>query len=116
MERLEERLVMEEINLDLFNKYSEKFKEEKLNLERSLLKTQKKVSNLEQCVKILMDYIANLPSSWTLMSYRDKQLLQFLLFPDGIRYNKKNNECRTTRINSVFSYIAHLVLDLAEIK
>lgn len=116
MERLEERLVMEEINLDLFNKYSEKFKEEKLNLERSLLKTQKKVSNLEQCVKILMDYIANLPSSWTLMSYRDKQLLQFLLFPDGIRYNKKNNECRTTRINSVFSYIAHLVRDLAEIK
>ena len=36
IEKKMERLVMEEINLDLFNKYSEKFKEEKLNLERSL--------------------------------------------------------------------------------
>ncbi len=115
-ERLEERLILEEINLELFNKYSEKFKFERMELEKNFIKSQKRVSNLEHCINIVMDYISKLPSSWALMAYKDKQLLQFLLFPEGIRYNKKNNECRTSKINSVFYYIARLVRDMAEIK
>lgn len=116
LERMEERLVNEELTLEIYSKHSLKLKQERLDLEKSLIKNQKRVSNLEQCVNIIMDYIANLPSSWALMAYKDKQLLQFLLFPEGIRYSKKNNECRTTKINSVFSYISGLVRDLAEIK
>jgi site-specific DNA recombinase len=115
-ERLEERLILEEINLELFNKYSEKFKTERVELEKNFIKSQKRVSNLEQCVNVVLDFASKLPSSWALMAYKDKQLLQFLLFPDGIRYSKKNNECRTTKINSVFSYISQLVRDMAEIK
>jgi hypothetical protein len=30
--------------------------------------------------------------------------------------SKKINQCRTTKVNSVFTYIAHLVRDMAEIK
>jgi site-specific DNA recombinase len=116
LERMEERLINEELTLELFSKHSLKLKQERLDLEKSLIMNQKRVSNLEQCVNIIMDYIANLPSSWALMAYKDKQLLQFLLFPEGIRYSKKNNECRTTKINSVFSYISGLVQDLAQIK
>jgi site-specific DNA recombinase len=116
LERMEERLINEELTLELFSKHSLKLKQERLDLEKSLIKNQKRVSNLEQCVNIIMDYIANLTSSWALMAYKDKQLLQFLLFPEGIRYSKKNNECRTTKINSVFSYISGLVKDLAQIK
>ena len=87
-----------------------------MGLEQNFTKSQKRVSNLEHCVNIVMDYISKLPSSWALMAFKDKQLLQFLLFPEGIRYNKKNNECRTSKINSVFYYIARLVRDMAEIK
>ena len=43
-----------------------------------------------------------------------RRLFQYLLFPKGIRY--KNNECRTSKINSVFYYITRLVRDVAEIK
>jgi site-specific DNA recombinase len=93
LERMEERLVNEELTLEIYSKHSLKLKQERLDLEKSLIKNQKRVSNLEQCVNIIMDYIANLPSSWALMAYKDKQLLQFLLFPEGIRYSKKNNEC-----------------------
>ena len=113
---MEERLINAELTLALFSKHTLKLKQERLDLEKSLIMNQKRVSNLEQCVNIIMDYIVNLPSSWALMAYKDKQLLQFLLFPEGIRYSKKNNECRTTKINSVFSYISGLVQDLAEIK
>jgi site-specific DNA recombinase len=45
---------------------------------------------------------------WLSADYFTKQQIQFLVFPEGISYNKKTDECRTTRINSVFSYIAHL--------
>ncbi|MBX3164831.1 MAG: recombinase family protein [Bacteroidetes bacterium] len=115
-ERLEERLINEELTLELYNKFSGKFREEIIALEKNLLQNQKRVSNLEHCVNIVLDFAANLPKSWTLMGFKDKQLLQFLLFPEGIRYSKKNNECRTTKINSVFSYIAHLVRDMGQIK
>ena len=116
LERLEERLINEELTLEIFNKFTEKLKQERLDLEKNLVKTQKRVSNLENCVNIIMDFAANLPKAWGLMAYKDKQLLQFLLFPEGIRYSKKINQCRTTKVNSVFTYIAHLVRDMAEIK
>ena len=116
LERLEERLINEELTLEIFNKFTEKLKQERLDLEKNLVKTQKRVSNLENCVNIIMDFAANLPKAWGLMAYKDKQLLQFLLFPEGLRYSKKINQCRTTKVNSVFSYIAHLVRDMAEIK
>ncbi len=39
--------------------------------------------------------------------YIAKQRIRFLLFPEGITYNKKTDECRTPRINSVFAYVAY---------
>ena len=41
LERLEERLILEEINLELFSKYSEKFKTERMELERNFVKKRK---------------------------------------------------------------------------
>ncbi|MDE3126030.1 MAG: hypothetical protein KGK14_10985 [Bacteroidota bacterium] len=32
---------------------------------------------------------------------------QYLLFPDGMMYNKKNNTVRTSGINTLFMAIAH---------
>lgn len=40
--------------------------------------------------------------------YETKQKLQYLLFPEGIVYNKKNDQCRTLRVNAVFGYILAL--------
>jgi site-specific DNA recombinase len=43
-----------------------------------------------------------------LADYHQKQQLQFLVFLNGIRYNRKKEESRTERVNSVFSYIVQL--------
>lgn len=40
--------------------------------------------------------------------YADKQQLQNLIFPEGMYYNRKNDQCRTPRINSVFAYMTAL--------
>lgn len=116
IDRLEERLILEEITLDLYNKYVPKLKLEILELEKALLKTSSRVSNLIDGVKKVMDLCGNLRKMWQLLPYKDKQIFQNLLFPKGIWYNKKTGECRTTEINSVFHYIAHLAGNLAKIK
>ncbi len=116
MERLEERLILEEINLDLYNKYIPKYKLEIVELERSMLKSNKQVSNLEEWVNKALDFCGKLPTVWHLLPYKDKQIFQNLIFPEGFTYNKKTGESRTTKINSVFLYIAQLMRDVAKIK
>jgi hypothetical protein len=39
-----------------------------------------------------------------------------LVFPDGIRYNRKKDESRTESVNSVFFYIAQLARVLGKEK
>ena len=45
---------------------------------------------------------------WNVGDYNKKQRLQFLLFPEGMSYNRINDECRTKRVNTVFLYISQL--------
>lgn len=64
LERLEKRLILEEINLGLYTKYSEKLKLERLEMENGLLKTAKRVSNLQECVKRALEFTSKLPTVW----------------------------------------------------
>ena len=43
--------------------------------------------------------------------YEEKVKIQYMLFPEGIYYNKKTNKCRTKKVSSVWSYIALLKQD-----
>ena len=114
--RLEERFIEEEVSADLYHKYLEKYTVEKKGLETSLLKASSQVSNLEECVDLAIAFASKMPFKWLSADYLAKQQIQFLVFPDGIRYNKKTDGCRTSRINVVFGYIARLMQDLTQQK
>ena len=43
-----------------------------------------------------------------------KQKLQYLIYPDGIMYNKENDSVRTTKVNILFSSIPLLARDLSK--
>lgn len=47
---------------------------------------------------------------------RRKQQLQFLLFPDGMSYSRKNDQCQTSRIDEVFLAIARHAHELTQNK
>ena len=47
-------------------------------------------------------------------SYTVKQKLQYLVFPDGILYDKENDTVRTERVNSLFLQIPLLARDIDE--
>jgi site-specific DNA recombinase len=45
-----------------------------------------------------------------------KQKIQKMIFPAGIAYDKKNDQCRTSKINWVFLWIARQQQDFADKK
>ncbi|TBO39779.1 hypothetical protein [Pedobacter kyonggii] len=104
--RLEQRYIEEEIGSELYRKYKVKYDKERDNIEQNLMKLTSQVSNLENCVDLAIKFATELPLKWHSGDYHTKQQLQHLLFPLGITYDKKTDECRTEEINSVFLYLA----------
>ncbi len=116
IDRLEERYIEEEINGDLYNKFFEKYRVEREDLERRILSASKKSSNLEKCVDITIQIASKIASSWHSSDYSTKQQIQSLVFPDGISYSKKKEEVRTKRINFAFAYVAYLQQNITQKK
>jgi site-specific DNA recombinase len=90
--KLEVRYIEEEINSELYNKFSEKYLLEKDELEGRILKASKKSSNLGNYIDISMEIASKMAEKWVLSDYVVKQKIQSLVFPDGITFSKKKEE------------------------
>jgi len=108
LDRLEERFIFEEITKEQYVKFSEKFKIERTELYKQIEKSTIKVSNLEKSVEDLISLASKLRILWSSSNYEGKVKLQNFVFPSGIRYFKKKDECLTEKTNPLFSYILHL--------
>ena len=91
--RLEERYIEKEIGGELYNKYHAKYKEEKREIEKNLTKLSRQVSNLDEGVGTAIKFTLELPLKWVSADYNTRKRIQYLLFPEGIRYSKKTDEC-----------------------
>ena len=106
MEKLELRFVESEITKELFEKYTAQYQREKEELLSEIGKSDFESSNFEKIIKKAIEISRNPLQLWHSIDYDDKQRLQFLMFPEGLMYNKENNTVRTFRVNNVFSLIA----------
>ena len=109
IEKLEERFVQGEIEPALFQKFSQKYQTERVELEKQLPETEFNSSNLFQIVEKGLEIAGNLSKTWALSRFDDKRKLQSLVFPEGILYNKQIDIVRTPRINSIFAPIPVLL-------
>ena len=73
-------------------------------------------SNLEKAVEKGLNIAENISQLWVSSDYYEKQQLQYLVFPEGMLYDKKNDTVRTNRINTLFREIAIQSKVLAETK
>ncbi len=105
--------MLEEITAEQYHKFVPKFKEEQYQILQQLEKSKAGGSNREKAAEKIMQLCMNLPSLWQQSNYTNKQKLQFLVFPDGIEYNRKKDQCRTLKVNPVFSYVADIAKVLA---
>jgi site-specific DNA recombinase len=55
---------------------------------------------------------SNLGGYWNNLDYQNKQNLQYLVFPEGIYFDKKTQGVRTEKVNSIFSAIGYVSKEL----
>lgn len=112
LERLEERYAFEEINRDIYDKFAGKLKVELNEIHQKQTLMNLKVSNPENLAEKILHYADNLREVWLSSDFNEKVKMQYLLFPEGIHYNKKKNECRTTKLDRVFGWTARQMGEL----
>lgn len=106
LDKIEERFVIGEIDRELYEKYSSKYKTELAAIEKEIIETESfDCSNLDLIINKAVDISENLSKIWHSGDYLTKQRVQYLVFPDGIRYDKKNDHVLTPKVNAVFSCI-----------
>jgi site-specific DNA recombinase len=101
LEKLEERFAYGEIDRNIFEKIGDKLKEEIRSLEAGFEEPKNKLSNPEKVIAQAVEICSNLSGLWVSGGYDQKVQLQNLLFPEGVLYDRGNDNYRTTKINLI---------------
>ena len=109
LEKLEDRYVLEgDITKEQYEKFSQKLKEEKAEIEKQMPKEQIRLSNLEKYLEFSLEMCQQLPAMWVSGDFHQRQKLQKLVFPEGVVYDKEKDSYRTPKTNAVFQLISSL--------
>ena len=114
LEKIEERYVTDEISLEIFDKFSKKYKEDIQKIDENLSKRGFESSNLEKAAVKGLKIAQNISQLWDSADFDNKRKLQLLVFPEGIMYSKQKDRVRTNRINSLFQSIPLLTMAFSE--
>ena len=102
LDKIEERYVTGELAKELYEKFELRYNKEMENIKSELEKSSFDSSNFEKVVEKCLSIAKNVSQLWISADFARKQKLQYLRFPEGILYSKKNNRVRTGRVNSLF--------------
>ena len=116
LEKIELKFINDQISEDLYQKHSKQINGEISQLTQELESTSISSSNLETAVDKCLSIAENISHTWVTARYENRQKLQRIVFPDGIMYNKQNDQVRTLRVNSLFAAIPLLTSVLEENK
>ncbi len=116
LEKLESKYINDQIDAALYQKHVEKVKAELAELTKESAQEEMSGSNLKMIVSKCLDIAGNLRQSWVSAGYDNKQRLQWLVFPEGMAYDKQKRAVRTFRVNSLFEAIPLLAGDSSKNK
>ncbi len=109
IENIEESYyVKRNMSEDAFNRFMPKYAEEKAGILKSINRCQTNKSNLVKYMETAVTISRKLATVWTSASINEKELLQRLVFPEGISYNLEKGQYRTEKVNAAFSLFASL--------
>ena len=89
---MEERFVLSEITKEQYDKFSSKYRDELSQLRKEIKAIAEMSSNLEKAVEKGLNISENISQLWISADYYEKQKLQYMLFPEGLLYDKKMTE------------------------
>jgi site-specific DNA recombinase len=102
---LEERFAFGEVERDIYERVSNKLKEELTQLDSSLASMQKELSNPVKFIEKSLEICSNLAVLWDSAECSHRKQMQELFFPEGILYDKKISGYRTQNVNAVLEVI-----------
>ena len=108
IDKLEERYVEDKVTEELYKKFAGKYGTERKKLLEELQSSPINASNLEKYIEFATKKVTEPALVWNHSNYREKQRLQKTIFPEGIYYNKENDQPRTTNFNPLFALVADL--------
>lgn len=104
------------ISPDVYSEFAEEAKSKIEAISKNIEELENNLSNPQELIDFTLRLACNLHEVWESGDFYQKQSLQNMLFPEGLRYDAKIEHYRTPKINSVFGYIAQLSKDLAQTK
>ena len=108
LDTIEERYAIGEIDRILYEKYQPKYEKECVDLNDQISRFGNYSSTLEKVQKYALDITLNLLTIWESSNLDGKKVLQNMLFPEGIYYNREKDLFRAKRANSFFTIIGVL--------
>ena len=108
IETIEERFALGEIEQSIYAKFKHKYQEEQDEIEQKIGAFGFSSSNLEKALKKITKYSSKLSNIWDSTDLVNKVKLQYLLFPEGMGYDKSNDKVQTPKVNLLFSAIASI--------
>lgn len=104
------------VTLDIYQEFSQEMISNKEALIKELEALNLTLSNPEELIHYTCTLAANLTPVWESSDYYQKQMLQNILFPNGLVYDAKIEHYRTPVVNEVIACIADLSRGLGEMK
>ena len=112
----EKHYVINEMDKEAFDKFSERYRFEREAILRELGNFGNVSSNKLIALRKAIAAAVKLPDIWRDVPIKVKELFQKLVFPEGITYEKLTEGVLTNKINSVFATIANVSKSCAGIK
>jgi site-specific DNA recombinase len=98
-------MTLGEITQEQYEKFSDKYIRQRYQMSNERINNSKISSSLEKTVVKGIKIAEYLSQVWISSSFENKQKLQYVLFPEGIMYNKETDIVRTRRGNALFAEI-----------
>jgi site-specific DNA recombinase len=102
----EKHFALNEIPDETYHRLSEKFREEKNQIQAELQNSALDTSNLEKELNTILHYLSKPAVLWDNAQGNLKEKLQKLIFPQGIAFNKEKEAVQTSTVNDLFGRIA----------
>lgn len=104
----EKYFVLEVMDAPTYQKMSTKYTDKKLEILNAMERCKKHSSNLYEFQELALKISANAATAWSSSLYSQRELIQKVIFPEGVYYNLENEAFRTERVNEVFQLIPRL--------
>jgi site-specific DNA recombinase len=99
-----------------YDRFIAKYSAEKQQISNAMAQTPISSSNIEKYIEKALDFSSKLPLLWASSDCKAKEKLQYLVFPEGVVLDTKNDTVRTSAVSPIFAWMSGQQGNTAEIE